>query len=289
MDNEDVPHHVQSVSLYHTTLAGLTSGVIQAGLFNPWDRALYLAVQHRRNFLMWDNFTSPFRGFCQAVVQRTLSGGLYFVLQDLCKGFVKNFRGDEETSVFDPFMIGCTAGALNGMLLNQLAVVKYQAWNDRNGISFLGAVRHLYKNGGTKVFFKGMWVTGARDMIFGSTYEVVRIFLQHSFPKKDTFLGVSSQLCSNLVAGCVATVLSSPVNYVRTMKYSTPAHENVPSALRILADLWKSSESPTLFRRTKILQDRLKIGWGTARVGCGMAFGQYVFDRTKFFLETWNS
>ena len=59
-------------------LGGLVSGTASAVLFNPWDRALYLSVVHKRRFLSLSNWKQPFQGFHQAAVQRVLSGGLYF-------------------------------------------------------------------------------------------------------------------------------------------------------------------------------------------------------------------
>ena len=38
---------------------------LQAGLFNPWDRALYLSVKHSRPFLSGENFQRPYQGFWQ--------------------------------------------------------------------------------------------------------------------------------------------------------------------------------------------------------------------------------
>jgi hypothetical protein len=56
------------------TVAGIVCGLFQAGLFNPWDRALYLSVRDRRHFLHPANFKNPFQGFWQAIVHRTISG-----------------------------------------------------------------------------------------------------------------------------------------------------------------------------------------------------------------------
>jgi hypothetical protein len=56
------------------TVAGLVCGLFQAGLFNPWDRALYLSVRDRRPFLHATNFKNPFQGFWQAIVHRTIAG-----------------------------------------------------------------------------------------------------------------------------------------------------------------------------------------------------------------------
>lgn len=57
-------------------LSGLTAGVAQAGLFNPFDRALYLSVKNHTPFLRRENFQTPYQGFFQSVGHRALSGGL---------------------------------------------------------------------------------------------------------------------------------------------------------------------------------------------------------------------
>ena len=62
-------------------VAGTAVGVLQSVLFNPWDRALYLSVKEKRPFLLRENFRNPYQGWLQSAVHRTVSGGLYFVLQ----------------------------------------------------------------------------------------------------------------------------------------------------------------------------------------------------------------
>jgi hypothetical protein len=70
--------------------------------------------------------------------------------------------------------VGITAGAINGIALNQLAVVKYHVWNDRQASNFTSAARRLYQAGGLPTFFRGARVTGLRDTVFGIIYEVGR-------------------------------------------------------------------------------------------------------------------
>lgn len=60
-------------------LCGFVAGVAQAGIFNPFDRALYLSVKHHRPFLSYQNFFQPYSGFLQSVGGRALSGGLYVI------------------------------------------------------------------------------------------------------------------------------------------------------------------------------------------------------------------
>jgi hypothetical protein len=69
-------------TVLHTSLiCGLLAGVAQAGVFNPYDRALYLSVTNNRPFLHRENWTHPYRGFIQSLGGRALAGGLYFPLE----------------------------------------------------------------------------------------------------------------------------------------------------------------------------------------------------------------
>ena len=77
IDKEDYIPKVTYVSFF----CGITAGVIQAGLFNPWDRALYLSIKNDVPFLSYQNFQNPYTGFLQSVGHRALSGGLYYPLE----------------------------------------------------------------------------------------------------------------------------------------------------------------------------------------------------------------
>lgn len=63
-------------------VAGLVSGVAQAGMLSPLDRALYLSMVERRPLLQRANWAAPYQGILQTISHRTLSGSLYYVLQD---------------------------------------------------------------------------------------------------------------------------------------------------------------------------------------------------------------
>ena len=83
---------VRSASL----VCGLLAGVAQAGLFNPYDRALYLSVTNHRPFLHVSNWQSPYSGFLQSLGGRALAGGLYFPVEHFCLRCVKEGRPETE-------------------------------------------------------------------------------------------------------------------------------------------------------------------------------------------------
>lgn len=87
---------------------------------------------------------------------------------------------------------------------------------------------------------------------------------------------------TDLIAGLVATTVSSPMNYVRNIHYSLPPDIKPASAATVLRDLWlKALEEETLLGKMSHLQSRLRLGWGTARVGCGMAVASQCYSLIK--------
>lgn len=84
-------------------------------------------------------------------------------------------------------------------------------------------------------------------------------------------LSASVSMASSMLAAGFACMVSSPLNYVRNIKYGTPSHQKPPTTYEALMELWveaKQSGRPASF-----LQSQLRIGWGTLRVACGMSVG----------------
>lgn len=105
-------------------LCGFTSGLLQAGLFNPWDRALYLSVKHERAFLHIENFRNPMAGVLQTLFQRAISSGLYFPLEEMFLHYLASTKKDNEQKSLLILVAGSLAGALNGIMMNPLASIK---------------------------------------------------------------------------------------------------------------------------------------------------------------------
>jgi len=242
-------------------IAGLGTGLIHAIVYNPYDRALYLSVKDSRKFLDKNNWTKPFQGLGQSLTHRTLSSGLYFSIQSIISKHTNN-----------PLTIGLVGGVTNAILLNQISVVKYNCWG-KNNINFAQSISELYKNGGVRVFGKGMFSTVVRDVVFCCVYETMRnkksvtpVLSNSDLKPKKTGLNIIKDEVYNLGVGVTATILSSPFNYVRTIKYATPSNVKCKSDIRILFDLVKNRNFKDL-----------RIGWGTFRCGMGMVTGQFFF------------
>lgn len=106
---------------------GILSGLIQAAVFNPWDRALYLSVMHHRPFLRAENFANPMAGVMQTITQRAISSGLYFPLEDIFAELITKHYNEPDNSGIQRtirFVSGLLAGSTNGILLNPFSSVK---------------------------------------------------------------------------------------------------------------------------------------------------------------------
>jgi hypothetical protein len=316
-------------------VCGFSGGLVQAGLFNPWDRALYLSIKMDRPFLAPKNFANPFAGLYQTLFQRAVSSGLYFPLEEIFAdmliarstfsiggGTESNGNSNKSGGGGAPFnrhyvsfTAGLLAGSLNGLIVNPLAAVKYHYWGTETGTeNFLTTARQMLRNGGMRIFLVGTTATVLRDLVFGGTYGLLRHEL-HALHKADQLgeqqqqqhqlssssdnsgssgSGGSSEtreaqpavfrrekpsFVANIVAACMATVLSSPWNYVRNIHYGTPSGTKPQASTEIWKGLWATARTQgSALEGAIYLQTQLRVGWGTARVGCGMAVSSSIYN-----------
>jgi hypothetical protein len=140
----------------------------------------------------------------------------------------------------------------------------------------------MYRKGGVRCFFVGSAATIQRDLIFGGFFALCRheqlLLIRHKNGeiKKPTAFRA---FIVNMVAATVATLLSSPLNYVRVVHYATPPELAPKGAVEIIQTLLRTAaQEPTRLKQLAHLQNRLRIGWGTARVGFGMAFSAALYN-----------
>ena len=161
-----------------TALAcGLGAGVVQAGLLNPFDRALYLSVKEKRPFLHRENFTRPYQGFLQSVGGRAVSGGLFFPLESIFQSIYdrpdSGGHGDGGNAALTNFLVGSAAGSVNAIILNPLSAIKYRMWGkEEKERGMMQEARHMWRRGGATPFFHGFIPTILRDVVFGGTYSI---------------------------------------------------------------------------------------------------------------------
>lgn len=279
-----------AASWWRPLAAGTVSGVILAGVFNPFDRALYLSVVVPRPLFHAENWKQPFQGASNALLHRTVSGGLYFALYDIIHEPVKQHLrfGSSSDWLVQKVAAGNLAGFANGVLLNPMAAVKYAAWGDNSNQGLRTIASDMWRKGGARPFINGILPTICRDMVFGGVYAGLRhvIYLRlHDTLEPYEFTRFAAPT-AQFVAAAVATMLSSPFNYWRNMQFATDVGERpagIISCARSLAA--EVAHENRWHGGLALLQDRLRIGWGTMRVGAGMMIGQQIFDVVMSYLE----
>ena len=291
-DSPEHPNHSTSKTLQQmplTVASGVLTGLTNGTLFHPWDRALYLAMSNTRPFFYdWkqrrvinENFTEPYHGFLQTLANRTIANGVYFIAQRELTSFAypylrQNLHWSESTSQLS---IGLMVGSITGFAMGGLYSIKYETWNNL-GSTFLSSARAMWSQGGIRPFMRGIPATIYRDGTFGTLYEMLR----HLSPKDER--GNINSFLPNALAAGVATIVASPLNYVRSIQYKTPAHTKPPTTSKVLKDVFKeSTDRAGLLPKLGFFHQRFQVGWGTARVAVGMAVGQKIFDSTNALLE----
>ena len=181
------------------------------------------------------------------------------------------------------------AGSIGGILTNSISAIKYHTWGQGKA-SFRSSTREMWALGGFKPFLKGTTATVTRDMVFGSTYEMLRSFMKTTAKKSGNNNDTNPyylEFIYNASAAGIATIASSPFNYVRNMQYATPPNLNPSSMYDTLVKVWNESKNPQkpFLSRLGFFQQQFRIGWGTARVAVGMAVGQKLFDWTQEYLH----
>jgi hypothetical protein len=267
---------------YISFLSGLCAGVAQAGLFNPFDRALYLSVKNEIPFLSSANFQNPYSGFFQSVGHRAVSGGLYYPLEQF---FIASMVPEtpslllsEGTGNFALYnlLAGTAAGSANALLVNPISAVKYKTWGRDTPRSFFSEAADMLKKGGARPFVNGLIPTVLRDLVFGGCYTFIRFEFQYHFQLSNS----DYQWAANFVAAAMATIVSGPFNLARNVQYATRSRHVADPVKDVFFNFCKEVlERPTGFEKCKHIQNRLRIGWGTARVAIGMSFGHYVYDK----------
>ena len=144
----------------------------------------------------------------------------------------------------------------------------------------------MYRKGGIQPFFVGSSATITRDLVFGGVFSLIRHELHQYIegPRKEHRQPRDNDFTINLLSGCVATILSSPFNYIRNIHYATPPGVPHDKFIVVWMNLWREAQAEgTGLQRLSFILTRLRIGWGAARVGCGMAVGAYLYSLCAHF------
>jgi hypothetical protein len=255
------------------TVVGISTGLIQTFLFNPIDRALYLHIVENTSFLAKSNWSNPYHGVFNALSNRVIQYGFYYNIVDWYLQTIKEQYpnlGHNSSRV----LTGVATGVTTAVFLNPISCVKYHAWGTEMQLRHVS--KEMYKEAGFHSFTRGLGTTAMRDSVFSVFYVVGKRYSdEYSTDNKVRFL-------TNSVVACVATIVTAPINYVRSMKYASGYKNWNPSPRHIFTQLFefqtKYTGAKDIFPIFKYYSHRLALGWGTLRVGVGIASGQYIFD-----------
>lgn len=273
---------------------GILGGAITAGLFNPWDRALYLSVREQRSFLLIDNFRNPFQGVSASIWFRAIAGGLYYPMESIFDGLLP-----QPHHPLRPFAVGLFAGLTSGALLHPGNVVKFVMWGDDKA-TFWNTYSQL-KRRGWQSFSIGLRASLMRDMAFGFSFSGSRAVIIDRFQwvdqqiqQQQSPLALIPDRCTwcealaATVSGGLAVILTSPFNYARNMQLAKALEKEQPPTIReVLTGLHKQTmKQTTILHRIQYLQDRLKVGWGSLRVATGMGLGLILYRQLETLTNT---
>ena len=245
---------------------GAAVGIFQAFAFNPVDRALYLSVIKSRSLFVAGNWTTPLTGVGIDCVQRTLSVGLFFPLEDFFRPVVERHVSSSHVAA-SVAGIGC--GLFSAVTLNPITIVKYNSWRTSNSLDrIIQDGMHTVQTNGWRYLGRGVGTTILRDSTFGATYS----FLRHIDFRTGEFLSHSQGPATECAAAAIATILSSPLNYARNMQYGAPG----PTP-RVVDILWALTLETRLRGLGHLIQ-RLQLIYAPFRTAFAMAFGAACYN-----------
>jgi hypothetical protein len=270
-------------SLSPSYLAGLVSGLSNAGLFNWYDKALYESMKHNRPFLHLDNFRNPWQGFQAAIVGRVLSYGMFFPIAESCENFYKSYSDNPEIV---RFLSSQSTGMLICLPLAPISAIKYRMWGSHHG--YIDTSIKMYHHGGMVPFFQGIVPTLWRDCCWASAFVFTKhhgVELVRSFDFGEgsyaALIKSSCEFSAVTMAGMIATAASSPFNYVRNLVYSSHHSKKIPGVWKSIGILFCEARTQREMSYFGFLQHRLNVGFGTARVAIGMAVSNKIYEYSK--------
>lgn len=244
---------------------GTLGGIINTVLFNPYDKALYISVRNKVPFFTKENWKNPYQGVSQAIFHRIISYGFYYPIMDIYGKNLHFIENKTHRSVLASAATGCTIG----IITTPLSAIKMTNWNTIHNKKILYLACDMYKSAGIYAFMRNIKTTLARDVVFGGIYG----YLSLNCNENKNFM-------IDTCYACVATVFSSPLNYVRNIIYQSEINAK-PKLSQIYFDLKKdvniTSHKKIYEKIYYVAHNKFCIGWGTLRVGIGMALSRQIY------------
>lgn len=237
---------------YKHLFSNILTNSLSIVLFNPWDKALFLAITNHRPLLTKQNWQRPYQGLNNTILTKTFSGGFYFFFADYYK---------EKTN--NTFLTGVLTGASNAIITNPFSYVRYQSWGHEDK-EFNQIFKSMIKKRQFTQMFRGCGTRMSRDITFST------IFINY---RDETFF-------MDFCFATLGTIMSSPFNYLSNKKYARNPNETPIKNIDIVRNLYEETGNNPL----KIFR-RLQIGWGVLRISLGITFSAQIYDKIKKIID----
>lgn len=256
---------IDQANLFKIYSDGVLTGIFSTILFNPADRALFLMVRDKKP--IWDPslWRKPYLGASKALYGRIVGYGVYLSFFDAYSHFFK-----EKTN--HPLLLASLSTGLTTVCLtHHLNVIKMYQWSHQNTGGVIKSAKMMTSEFGSHVFLRGFFQTCLRDCLFSTTFFCL-----------SKQLNTEQNFAKSVVIASSATALTSPINYLRSRIFFDFKDFPVPLT-KVCQELAKEMHSKRgLLQKTSyIFFDRLNIGFGTLRVGLGMAVAQKFYHYLK--------
>jgi hypothetical protein len=264
---------VNAVNPVKPLIDGILTGCLSTVIFNPVDQTLFLMVKEKKPFFDPSLWKTPYRGVTKALYGRIMSYGVYLAFFDLYSDFFK--KRTKQHLV----LASLATGTSTVVCSHGFNVVKMYQWSHNSSGGMLQSTKLMTKEYGGRVFLTAFPQTCARDCLFSLGYFI----LSKKLNEKKKF-GVSVLIASS------STALLSPLNYLRSRAFFDFKEPHVP-VRRVAQELKEGMQAKkTLFQKVAfIAHSRFNIGFGTLRVGVGMAVADKIYHylRGCSYIEKW--
>ena len=226
-------------------------GISQAFIFNPIDKAIYTSIINNNSIFNRSNWVSPFSGAFNGIYIKMITGGIYFYLIDYTKSMNMNI-----------YQSSIVVSTITSIIINPFNVVRFNSFIDNS--SSYNSFKKIYQKNKFRFLRTGIEAFIMRDFIFNLIY--INYKKENSYP------------IYNCGVICAASVISSPLHYIRNIKY----YNHDKSYYNICKDFIVEIKNNN--KKTNFICNKFAIGFGTIRTICSVYYGQVMYSSLKQFI-----
>ena len=187
---------------------------------------------------------------------------MYFPAYDIISKKLDKIIINEE---YKSMIASTTTLCCTSLFTSPLSAIKNTNWNTDHHKKIFVFGKEMYKIGGIQSFSRGTVITLHREFVFGLIFG----YFSMNKNKKNNYV-------ADLFYGSIATIMSSPFNYVRTMIYSSPLNKT-PTYSKVIKDLLIDTNVNCLnkniaYKFYYIFCKKFRVGWGDFKSWCWIDF-----------------